>query len=84
MQILSNTQLDQPQARRVTFSTPEHNIFYMELAMDKTEFIQLPEFERTEQENPDDILANAQQYRQENTVDVEPAVDDDFLKNLGF
>jgi len=84
VQILINTQLDQPQARRVTFSTPEHNIFYMELAMDKTEFIQLQEFERTEQENPDDILANAQQYRQENTVDVEPAVDDDFLKNLGF
>ncbi len=84
VQILINTQLDQPQARRVTFSTPEHNIFYMELAMDKTEFIQLQEFEKSEQEHPDDILANAQQYRQENTVDVEPAVDDDFLKNLGF
>ncbi|WP_213998360.1 DUF3334 family protein [Arsukibacterium sp.] len=84
VQILINTQLDQPQARRVTFSTPEHNIFYMELAMDKTEFIQLQEFERSEQENPDDILANAQQYRQENTVDIEPEVDDDFLKNLGF
>jgi CheY-specific phosphatase CheX len=84
VQILINTQLDQPQARRVTFSTPEHNIFYMELAMDKTEFIQLQEFERTEPENPDDILANAQQYRQENTVSVEPEVDDDFLKNLGF
>jgi chemotaxis protein CheY-P-specific phosphatase CheC len=84
VQILINTQLDQPQARRVTFSTPEHNIFYMELAMDKTEFIQLQEFEPTEQENPDDILANAQQYRQENTVSVEPEVDEDFLKNLGF
>tara|TARA_R110002126_G_scaffold54341_9_gene147169 strand:+ start:5166 stop:5840 length:675 start_codon:yes stop_codon:yes gene_type:complete len=84
VQILINTQLDQPQARRVTFSTPEHNIFYMELAMDKTEFIQLEEFERTEQEHPDDILANAQQYRQENSVSVEPEVDDDFLKNLGF
>ena len=84
VQILINTQLDQPQARRVTFSTPEHNIFYMELAMDKTEFIQLQEFEPAEQENPDDILANAQQYRQENTVDIEPEVDDDFLKNLGF
>ncbi len=29
VQILINTQLDQPQARRVTFSTPLHNIFYM-------------------------------------------------------
>ena len=46
VQILVNTQLDQPQARRVTFSTPSHNIFYMELAMDKTEFIQLHDSKR--------------------------------------
>ncbi len=41
VQIMINTQLDQPQARRVTFSTPNHAIFYMELSMDKPEFIQL-------------------------------------------
>lgn len=36
-----DTNLDRPQARRVTFSTANNNIFYLELAMDKTEFIQL-------------------------------------------
>ncbi len=33
-----DTNLDRPQARRVTFSTANNNIFYLELAMDKTEF----------------------------------------------
>jgi chemotaxis protein CheY-P-specific phosphatase CheC len=84
VQILINTQLDQPQARRVTFSTPEHNIFYLELAMDKTEFIQLHDFDKVEQEHPDDILANAQQYTPENTVSADVDVDDDFLKTLGL
>ncbi|AIV05854.1 MULTISPECIES: DUF3334 family protein [Vibrio] len=51
-----DTNLDRPQARRVTFSTANNNIFYLELAMDKTEFIQLEEFEVAEDESPDDIL----------------------------
>ncbi|MGR5236956.1 DUF3334 family protein [Vibrio alfacsensis] len=51
-----DTNLDRPQARRVTFSTANNNIFYLELAMDKTEFIQLEEFEVLEDESPDDIL----------------------------
>jgi chemotaxis protein CheY-P-specific phosphatase CheC len=55
-----DTNLDRPQARRVTFSTEKNNIFYLELAMDKTEFIQLEEFEVEEDESPDDILAAAQ------------------------
>ncbi|KJY83347.1 chemotaxis protein CheX [Vibrio galatheae] len=56
-----DTNLDRPQARRVTFSTEHGNIFYLELAMDKTEFIQLEEFEVAEDECPDDILEQAQQ-----------------------
>ncbi|MDW6003811.1 DUF3334 family protein [Vibrio mangrovi] len=56
-----DTNLDRPQARRVTFSTEKNNIFYLELAMDKTEFIQLEEFEVSEDENPDDILESAWQ-----------------------
>ena len=84
VQILINTQLDQPQARRVTFNTPEHNIFYLELAMDKTEFIQLHEFERAEQENPDDILENAKQGNYAVADQVSPDVDDDFLRDLGL
>ncbi len=84
VQILINTQLDQPQARRVTFSTPLHNIFYMELAMDKTEFIQLHDFEKAAHENVDDILANAHNQQADAAADVADAVDDDFLSNLGL
>lgn len=85
VQILINTQLDQPQARRVTFSTPLHNIFYMELAMDKTEFIQLHDFEKAAHENVDDILANANQAKaDESPVAAADIVDDDFLSNLGL
>lgn len=85
VQILINTQLDQPQARRVTFNTPLHNIFYLELAMDKTEFIQLHEFETAEEENVDDILANANNQSAA-AADSSAAqdVDDDFLANLGL
>ncbi len=85
VQILINTQLDQPQARRVTFNTPLHNIFYLELAMDKTEFIQLHDFETAEEENVDDILANAHsQPSADATPAAGSAVDDDFLANLGL
>ncbi|WP_165311135.1 DUF3334 family protein [Vibrio ziniensis] len=55
-----DTNLDRPQVRRVTFSTEKNNIFYLELAMDKTEFIQLEDFEVNEDESPDTILENAQ------------------------
>ncbi len=88
VQILINTQLDQAQARRVTFSTPLHNIFYMELAMDKTEFIQLHDFEAAQEENVDDILANAhsahQSQQAETAQTAADAADDDFLANLGL
>ena len=85
VQILINTQLDQPQARRVTFNTPLHNIFYLELAMDKTEFIQLHDFIPVQDENPDDIIANTNASDDEPVeVLTEADVDDDFLKNLGL
>lgn len=56
-----NTNLDRPQARRVTFTTAKNNIFYLELAMDKTEFIQLHEFEKEGKLNPDQIIADTKQ-----------------------
>lgn len=86
VQILINTQLDQPQARRVTFSTPLHNIFYLELAMDKTEFIQLHEFEAKDKENVDDILENAKAGdASDNSVSsAADDIDDDFMANLGL
>ncbi|GAB2659940.1 DUF3334 family protein [Vibrio panuliri] len=82
-----DTNLDRPQARRVTFSTENHNIFYLELAMDKTEFIQLEEFEMDEDENPDDILEKTQQQMREKEKQNEPKGNndaDDLLSELGL
>ncbi|NVD06542.1 DUF3334 family protein [Vibrio sp. JPW-9-11-11] len=81
-----DTNLDRPQARRVTFSTEKGNIFYLELAMDKTEFIQLEEFEVAEDECPDDILEQAQQQMKQKTSPKSAAKDnsDDLLDELGI
>lgn len=54
-----DTNLDRPQARRVSFFTSKNNIFYLELAIDRTEFLQLHEFERHEEVDPDAIIAAA-------------------------
>jgi hypothetical protein len=54
-----DTNLDRAQARRVSFTTAKRNVFYMELAMDRTEFIQLHEFER-EEIDPDRIVEEDQ------------------------
>ena len=82
-----DTNLDRPQAHRVTFSTADNNIFYLELAMDKTEFIQLEEFEVTEDENPDDILEATRKSMEEKKL-VESTDNkndaDDLLDQLGL
>ncbi len=51
--------LDQPEARRVTFYTGGNNIFYLELAIDHTEFIKIYDFEPHAVPNPDDLIAQA-------------------------
>ncbi len=74
-----DTNLDRPQARRVTFSTEKNNIFYLELAMDKTEFIQLEEFEIAEDESPDSILESAQKSK---PATKDSNADDDLANDL--
>ncbi len=49
--------LDQPEFRRVTFYTDRNNIFYLELAIDRTEFIQLFDFESKEVTDTDALMA---------------------------
>ncbi|AVP57326.1 DUF3334 family protein [Pulveribacter suum] len=49
--------LDQPEARRVTFYTDSNNIFYLELAIDRTQFIKLYDFEPQEAPDPDALMA---------------------------
>ncbi|EJK2114344.1 DUF3334 family protein [Vibrio navarrensis] len=83
-----DTNLDRPQARRVTFSTENNNIFYLELAMDKTEFIQLEDFEVSEDENPDDILemtqANMRSKQQSQSSSDDLDIASDLLDELGI
>jgi len=80
-----DTNLDRPQARRVTFSTESNNIFYLELAMDKTEFIQLEEFEVAEDESPDEILENAQKNQlAAKELSADDKLANDLLDELGL
>ena len=51
--------LDQPEARRVTFYTGANHIFYLELALGRTEFIKLYDFEPQAVPDPDALIAQA-------------------------
>ncbi|MFT5758017.1 MAG: chemotaxis protein CheY-P-specific phosphatase CheC [Alteromonadaceae bacterium] len=89
-----DTVMDRPQARRVTFTTTNNNIFYLELAMDKTEFIKLHDFEIAEEIDPDDILEATAAQAKNSEVEITPeddsdvddsdVDDDDFMASLGL
>ncbi len=51
-----DTHLDNPDSRRVTFYTGKGNIFYLELAVDHTEFIKLVDFQEEAIPDPDALL----------------------------
>jgi CheY-specific phosphatase CheX len=51
--------LDKPEARRVTFYTADNHIFYLELAIDRTEFVKLYDFEPQERPDPDALMAES-------------------------
>lgn len=79
-----DTNLDQPEARRVTFFTGRNNIFYLELAIDRTEFIKMCDFDTPEAVDPDELMAQAN-----GTAPVAAQVPqnndhDDLLKSLGM
>ena len=80
-----DTNLDKPEARRVTFFTGRNNIFYLEMAIDRTEFIQLNDFEHHEAPDPDELIAQASAAQ--STPEAKPASadeHDDLLKSLGM
>lgn len=81
-----DTNLDRPQARRVTFMTEKNNIFYLELAMDKTEFIKLPNFEEREAFDADSIIEqeNNNTGKKEKSAPMESMIDQDLLDELGI
>jgi CheY-specific phosphatase CheX len=80
-----DTNLDKPESRRVTFYTTKNNIFYLELAMDRTEFIKLCDFEVDAAPDPDELIANSGRSSQ---PAVQPATsnsdNDDLLNSLGM
>ena len=80
-----DSHLDNPEARRVTFFTGGNNIFYLELAVDRTEFIKLYDFEPNAAPDPDELIAQAN----EKTVAAQPPIpqandSDDLLASLGM
>ncbi len=88
VQISVDTAMDRPQMRRVTFSTDTNKIFYLEFAMDKTEFIQLHDFDAVETIDPDEILDQSTK-EMEDVADtpaapIEDDADDDFMASLGL
>ncbi len=78
--------LDQAEARRVTFYTGGGNIFYLELAIDRTEFIKLYDFEPNEAPDPDALIAQAAAGIASGEIPDVPNNDDndELLKSLGM
>ncbi len=56
LQISINVSLDNPIYKKVTFYTESNNVFYLQLAMDDTDFTVVREFEEHSQLSPDEIL----------------------------
>ncbi len=81
-----DTQLDKPESRRVTFYTGRNNIFYLELAIDRTEFIKLHDFEVDKSLNPDEVIAQATAERDSvpAAAPMDSSEQDELLKSLGM
>ncbi len=79
-----DTNLDKPESRRVTFYTSRNNIFYLELAMDRTEFIKMNDFEAAEAPDPDELLAQVGAQSKPAATVPEATEHDDLLKSLGM
>ncbi len=84
-----DTNLDQPESRRVTFYTGSNNIFYLELAIDRTEFIRLFDFDASSEPDPDQLIAQASSAPaavEVQSPEKKPAASDtdDLLNSLGM
>lgn len=79
-----DTNLDQPEARRVTFFTGRNNIFYLELAIDRTEFIKMNDFVADEVPDPDALIDQAGQQARPAAAPAAVEDHDELLKSLGM
>ena len=81
--------LDKPESRRVTFYTGRNHIFYLELAIDRTEFIKLYDFEPQAEQAPDEVMEQANAAAAQDSPPAPSGGDDstdtdDLLKSLGM
>ena len=80
--------LDQPEARRVSFYTGSNNIFYLELAIDGTEFVKLYDFQPHEAPDPDELIAQASKERESRQASSSTSNSDDdseaLVRSLGM
>ncbi|MBC9073144.1 DUF3334 family protein [Thauera sp. CAU 1555] len=79
-----DTNLDEPEARRVTFFTGRNNIFYLELAIDRTEFIKMNDFVADEVPDPDALIDQAGQQARPAAAPAAAEDHDELLKSLGM
>jgi CheY-specific phosphatase CheX len=85
-----DTPLDRPEIRRVSFFTENNNIFYLELAIDRTEFIKLHDFDSSEVLDPDALLDQQQAHQADQANAAKPAPptndndSDELLRSLGM
>lgn len=81
-----DTPLDRPEMRRVTFYTESNNIFYLELAIDRTEFIKLVDFDIHGVPDPDALIAmeGARQDAQTPTAMNSTDENEALLRSLGM
>jgi len=80
-----DTPLDRPEMRRVSFYTEKGNIFYLELAIDRTEFIRLHDFDAGEVADPDALLEQERAgHAAESAAAMTAEDNDDLLKSLGM
>jgi CheY-specific phosphatase CheX len=84
-----DTPLDRPEMRRVSFFTEKNNIFYLELAIDRTEFIQLHDFDASEVLDPDALIASEELSQRDAKAAAAPTPPDEddnseLLRSLGM
>ncbi|MDZ4160377.1 MAG: DUF3334 family protein [Burkholderiales bacterium] len=76
--------LDKPESRRVTFYTGRNHIFYLELAIDKTEFIRLYDFEPQAIPEPDELMSQTHPENATRPPASASSETDDLLRSLGM
>ncbi len=95
LMISINAKIDRAQCRKVAFATANHRPFYLEISMEKTEFIELFPFQKEEAVDTDSVFKEAKtkaagsasdniKIDAENRNPDSNVADSDFMKDLGL